>query len=327
MPEEARSANKGHPAIRTRGATKRFGELTAVDSLDLEVDSGEVFGFLGPNGAGKSTLMRMLMGLMKPTEGQVEVLGLCMPEQADALRTRIGYMAQRFSLYQDLTVEENLEFAAEVYGISPHRERVEEALHEFGLQERRKQRPATLSGGWRQRLALAAANIHRPELLVLDEPTAGVDPENRRLFWDKLFLLAARGTTILVSTHYMDEAIRCYRLCMMRRGRKAIEGRPAELSRAMSGRVLRLRLERLDEAAALLRQVPEVSGVAQIGGSLRVLMRPDAPPSQQMLAPLTDRLMEAGLGPVDGSSVEANLEDVFVALTHGEDLRAGEEAA
>lgn len=309
-------------AIRTRGATKRFGELTAVDSLDLDVRAGEVYGFLGPNGAGKSTLMRMLMGLMRPSDGQVEVLGLSMPAQADALRTRIGYMAQRFSLYEDLSVEENLDFAAEVYGIGAHQQRVEEALQEYGLENRRKQRPATLSGGWRQRLALAAANIHRPELLVLDEPTAGVDPENRRRFWDKLFLLAARGTTILVSTHYMDEAIRCYRLCMMRRGRKAIEGRPLELSRAMSGRVLRLRLDRLDEAAALLRQVPELSGVAQIGGSLRVLTRPDAPSSEEMLAPLCDRLNAAGLGPVYGSPVEANLEDVFVALTQGEDLSA-----
>ncbi|HSR69922.1 MAG TPA: ABC transporter ATP-binding protein [Acidobacteriota bacterium] len=315
------------PAIRTRGASKNFGDLLAVDALDLEVKTGEVYGFLGPNGAGKSTLMRMLMGLMRPSSGEIEVLGLRMPDQADALRTRIGYMAQHFSLYEDLTVEENLDFAAEVYGIGKHWERVEESLHEYGLEERRKQRPATLSGGWRQRLALAAANIHQPELLVLDEPTAGVDPENRRHFWDKLFLLAARGTTILVSTHYMDEAIRCYRLCMMRRGRKAIEGRPLELSRAMSGRVLRLRLDRLDEAAALLRQVPELSGVAQIGGSLRVLTRPDAPPCEEMLAPLIDRLSQAGLGPVDGSPVDANLEDIFVALTQGEELMAAAEEA
>ena len=208
----------GSPVIRVEGLSRRFGTLEAVRSMDLLIRRGEVFGFLGPNGAGKSTLIRMLVGLLAPSDGTAEVLGHSLPRESESLRSHIGYMTQRFSLYEDLTVEENLDFAARIFSIrrQKRKARIETILEEYALTERRAQRAATLSGGWKQRLSLAVATVHDPELLVLDEPTAGVDPESRRTFWEKLFELAARGTTILVSTHYMDEAERCHRLCMMK---------------------------------------------------------------------------------------------------------------
>ena len=207
--------------IEAKGVTRRFGRMLAVDAVDLRVYQGEVFGFLGPNGAGKSTLIRMLTGLLSPTAGKVEVLGLEIPRQAETLKPLVGYMTQRFSLYEDLTVLENLQFAAEIFGLAPATrwQRLSAALAEHGLEARSGQRVGSLSGGWKQRLALAVATIHRPPLLILDEPTAGVDPERRREFWEKLFELAAIGTTVLVSTHYMDEAVRCHRLAMLRDGR------------------------------------------------------------------------------------------------------------
>src|SRR5690606_4015087 len=200
-------------AIRARGLSKCFGQLRAVDGVDLTVPRAHVYGFLGPNGSGKSTTLRMLCGLLPPTDGEIEVLGLKIPDQADALRLRIGYMTQKFSLIEELTLRQNLEFLAAVYGLSrtETRTRVDELLGLYHFGDRQRQLAGTLSGGQKQRLALAGAVIHKPELLFLDEPTSAVDPESRRDFWEKLFELADAGTTLLVSTHYMDEAERCHR--------------------------------------------------------------------------------------------------------------------
>jgi len=226
-------------AIRSRGLTKRFGELVAVDHVDLAIPKAQVYGFLGPNGSGKSTTLRMLCGLLTPSEGEVEVLGLRIPEQAEALKRRIGYMTQKFSLYEDLTVLENLQFLAAVHDLprAQAKSRVAEAIERYDLGDRQRQLAGTLSGGQKQRLALAGSVLHRPELLLLDEPTSAVDPESRRDFWASLFELADAGTTLLVSTHYMDEAERCHRLAILERGRLVADGTPQDLIASLPGRV------------------------------------------------------------------------------------------
>ncbi|MEM9555326.1 MAG: ABC transporter ATP-binding protein [Acidobacteriota bacterium] len=313
--------------MTARGVRKHFGSLVAVDGVDLDIGAGEVFGFLGPNGAGKSTLIRMLVGLMRPSAGSIQVLGLDLPRQAEALRPKLGYMTQRFSLYDDLSVRENLEFAAEVFGFAAlaRRARVDETLQTYGLEQRVDQRPATLSGGWRQRLALAVATIHRPPLLLLDEPTAGVDPSTRRLFWARLFEIAADGTTILVSTHYMDEAVRCHRLCLLLRGRRVALGAPGELMDALDGRVLEVRTGRVAAAIDVLEHRPEAASVAQMGDRAHVLLRPEAP-SAHALAPALERLLhEHGFADAAVRPEEASLEDVFVAATGGERLSVDED--
>ncbi|HKJ23356.1 MAG TPA: ABC transporter ATP-binding protein, partial [Myxococcota bacterium] len=236
------SPDDAAPIIETVGLTRRFGERLAVDRVDLAVRPREIFGCLGPNGSGKTTLMRMLMGLLAPSEGRATVLGCELPGDAERLRPSVGYMTQRFSLYEDLTVRENLTFASEVFGLSrgETRARVAETMDDFTLGGYANTRAGDLSGGWKQRVALAAATIHRPHLLVLDEPTAGLDPQSRREFWEKLFALAHGGATIFVSTHYMDEAVRCHRLCLLRDGRVAAIGSPAELCAPLAGRVVNL---------------------------------------------------------------------------------------
>ena len=219
-------------AVRTVGLRKTFGALVAVDRLDLAIPRGQVFGLLGPNGSGKTTTIRMLCGLMQPTEGTATVVGLDVRTDAEMIRTRIGYMSQRYGLYDDLTVGENLRFYATVYGLhgAERARRLEEHLEELGFTERMGQMAGTLSGGWKQRLALACATAHRPEMLFLDEPTAGVDPAARRTFWQIIYRLAQRGTTILVTTHYMDEAERCERLAFLSRGHLIALGTPAEVT-------------------------------------------------------------------------------------------------
>jgi ABC-2 type transport system ATP-binding protein len=315
--------------VEARGVTRRFGSLVAVDGIDLEIERGEVFGFLGPNGAGKSTLIRMLTGLLEPSGGQVRVLGLELPRQVERLRSRIGYMTQRFSLYEDLSVEENLEFVSEVFGLgrSVRRSRIAEALDDHELAARRRQRAGTLSGGWKQRLALAAATIHHPELLFLDEPTAGVDPDRRRAFWEKLFELAAHGTTILVSTHYMDEAVRCHRLGMVRAGKRAALGSPAELTAALEGRVIEVVTDRPEPVIAELRTFDDVASVAQMGDTVHVLVRPDGPPAVRAAALLREVLQGRGVSRVDLKPASPNLEDVFVALALGERFGPGSDDA
>ena len=226
-------------AIRARGLTKRFGQLVAVDHVDLSVPRANVYGFLGPNGSGKTTTIRMLCGLLTPSDGDVEVLGLRVPEQAEELRRRIGYMTQKFSLFEDLTVRENLEFLAAVQDIprAAAGKRIDELVEQYHFADRQKQLAGTMSGGQKQRLALAGAVIQKPELLFLDEPTSAVDPESRRDFWEKLFDLADAGTTILVSTHYMDEAERCHRIAILDRGALVADGTPDELTHALAGRI------------------------------------------------------------------------------------------
>ena len=299
-------------AIRARGLSKRFGTLLAVDGVDLTVPRASVYGFLGPNGSGKSTTIRMLCGLLTPTAGGIEVLGLKIPQQAEALRKRIGYMTQKFALYEDLTVRENLEFLATVQGLArgPRRTRIDELLDAYSLADRAKQLAGTLSGGQKQRLALAAATVHKPELLFLDEPTSAVDPESRRDFWEKLFDRADAGTTILVSTHYMDEAERCHRIAILDTGRLVADGTPAELTRALAGRTVGIRASEPRKAQAALHTAHGVISVAQIGNELRVLTTADDEPGERLQAFLRDRGIEAEVTPI-----EPNLEDVFVSAT------------
>jgi ABC-2 type transport system ATP-binding protein len=219
-------------AVETHGLRKTFGALTAVQSLDLTILRGEVFGLLGPNGSGKTTTIRMLCGLLEPTAGSATVVGHDVGREAEAIRRKIGYMSQRFGLYDDLTVYENLRFYATVYGLhgAEREARLAEHLQELGFTERMGQQAGKLSGGWKQRLALACATSHRPEMLFLDEPTAGVDPAARRNFWQTIYSLAERGTTILVTTHYMDEAERCQRLAFMSRGDLIAVGTPRDVT-------------------------------------------------------------------------------------------------
>ena len=227
-------------AIRALGVSRRFGDFLAVDGLDLCVPKGQIHGFLGPNGCGKSTTLRMLTGLLTPSAGEVEVLGLHIPREAETLRRRIGYMTQKFSLYDELTGWENLEFMGRIHGMggATLAARLHELLATYELAPLARQRAGAMSGGQKQRLALAAAVIHRPALLLLDEPTSAVDPQNRRDFWEKLFDLSEGGTTILVTTHYMDEAERCHQLAIMEAGRVRAQGAPQALMDAMSTRVV-----------------------------------------------------------------------------------------
>jgi ABC-2 type transport system ATP-binding protein len=310
--------------IFAEGLTRWFGSLKAVDNFNLDVGRGEIFGFLGPNGAGKSTLIRMLVGLLAPTHGKAYVLGLSMPEQADKLRAKVGYMTQKFSLYEDLSVEENLEFAAEIFGLNraAKRERIARVIDEFELGERRDQRPATLSGGWKQRLALAVAVVHEPELLFLDEPTAGVDPDSRRMFWDKLFDLAADGTTILVSTHYMDEAVRCHRLCLLRDGQRSALGAPHDLMASLEGRIIEIIARPPDKALNVLLKKPEVASATQMGNRLHILLEPEAPDAEKAALQISNELKKEGFRVKLAEEADPNLEDVFVALIHGETLDA-----
>lgn len=307
-------ANGEGLAIRARGLTKRFGSLVAVDHVDLSVPRANVYGFLGPNGSGKTTTIRMLCGLLTPTDGDAEVLGLRIPEQAEALRRRIGYMTQKFSLFEDLSVRENLEFLAAVQDIprAQAARRIDELVEHYHFADRQKQLAGTMSGGQKQRLALAGAVIHEPELLFLDEPTSAVDPESRRDFWEKLFDLADAGTTILVSTHYMDEAERCHRIAILDRGALVADGTPDELTHALAGRTLEVMAEQPRRAQQVLTGVPGVLSVAQIGNALRVLNERDGDAAGRVRKALADAGIEAEV-------VEShpNLEDVFVSSTRG----------
>jgi ABC-2 type transport system ATP-binding protein len=240
-------------AVETVGLRKTFESLTAVEGLDLRIHRGEVFGLLGPNGSGKTTTIRMLCGLVPPTSGRASVVGFDVASDAESIRENIGYMSQRYGLYDDLTVAENLRFYATVYGVrGPTRAaRLEEHLAKLGLTPRRNQLAGTLSGGWKQRLALACATAHHPAMLFLDEPTAGVDPAARRAFWESIYAMAAEGTTILVTTHYMDEAERCQRLAFLSRGHLIGVGTPGEITAQFGERTIEdvfIQLQRKDEA-------------------------------------------------------------------------------
>ncbi len=314
------SADHPSPAVVAHGLTRSFGSLVAVDRLDLRIEKASVYGFLGPNGSGKTTAIRLLCGLLAPSSGQVEVLGLPMPSGAEKLRTRIGYMTQRFSLFEDLDVRENLDFLAEIYSL-PRRERrprIDQLLERYRLTDRARQRAGTLSGGQKQRLALAAAVLHRPELLFLDEPTSAVDPENRRDFWEALFDLADGGTTILVSTHYMDEAERCHRLAILERGRLVAEGRPRDLMRNIEAQVVEIDTPHPRRSRERISSLEGLLSIAQLGNRLRALFSPDSPEPARRV----EKALEHAATSDDASErssevrlVEASLEDVFVVAT------------
>ncbi|MBS0224905.1 MAG: ABC transporter ATP-binding protein [Proteobacteria bacterium] len=305
--------------MRTRGLTKRFGGLVAVDHVDLDVPRRAVYGFLGPNGSGKSTTIRMLCGLLTPTAGEIEVLGLRIPAQAEQLRRHIGYMTQKFSLFDDLTVRENLEFMAAIQDVPRARikQRVDELIGQYHFADRSNQLAGTMSGGQKQRLALAAAIVHAPELLFLDEPTSAVDPESRRDFWERLFELADAGTTLLVSTHYMDEAERCHGLAILDDGRLVANGSPAQLTSALDGRTLLVGAAQPRQAQHALDGQTGILSVAQIGNSLRVLCESGDDPA----ARVRGLLGAAGIA-ADVVPVHPNLEDVFVSATHARPAQA-----
>lgn len=292
--------------------SKHFGAVRAVDGIDLDVRQGEVYGFLGPNGSGKSTTIRMLCGLLLPTEGEITVLGLKIPAQSELLKRRIGYMTQRFALYEDLTVRENLGFLASIHGLRGRRarRRIDEVVDRYWLSGITRQFAGTLSGGQRQRLSLAGTVLHEPDLLFLDEPTSGVDPQSRREFWDSLFELADRGTTLLVSTHYMDEAERCTRLAILDHGRIAADGAPRELLARLPGRAWLIEARDLRRVQQTLEGTECVLSMAQIGATLRVLSE-DSDAAEPAIRARLDAV-DAG---AELRKVTPNLEDVFVMAT------------
>ncbi len=298
--------------IETHSLSRRFGSLVAVRDVSLSVNKAEIFGVLGPNGAGKSTTIRMLCGILDPSGGSGKVVGFDIATQAERIKERIGYMTQRFSLYEDLTVIENLTFYAGIYGVprARRRARVEQVLEASGLGGRRKQIAGTLSGGWKQRVALASATIHEPPLLFLDEPTAGVDPVSRREFWEQIHRLASDGTTVLLTTHYMDEAERCHRLAFIFRGQLLDVGTPEQIILRRQLRALELETEKPREAAELLRGRPEVDEVAHYGHVLRVTTKGGIDP-----APFARALLEQhGIAIQSASTSRVGVEDAFVSM-------------
>jgi len=293
-------------AIDVREITKRFGGRTVVNRVALQVRRGEIYGFLGPNGSGKTTFLRMLCGLLTPDAGSGRCLGFDLRRESGQIKRRVGYMTQRFSYYEDLTLEENLDFVARIYGVANRRAAVDECLDKLGLRDRRRQLAGELSGGWKQRLALAASLLHHPELLLLDEPTAGVDPKARRDFWDEVHLLATAGITVLVTTHYMDEAERCHRLAYLAYGELLAAGTAAELVRSAGLATWRVRGENTPALGQRLRALPGVEQVVPFGTVLHISGSATA-------------LLEHSLAPLrlDGLAVEpaeTSLEDVFIHL-------------
>ena len=305
------------PAIIANSLTKRFGDFTAVDGINFEVHHGEIFGFLGPNGSGKTTTIRMTLGLMKPTSGEVGVLGMKVDGDTAKIRPRVGYMSQRFSLYNDLTVLQNLNFYGGAYGLknAELQERIQNALEMAGLEGRENAKTKDLSGGWRQRLALSAAILHRPEVLFLDEPTAGVDPVSRRAFWDLLYKLIAEGITVFVTTHYMDEAEHCHRLAFIQRGKIIAYGSPAEIkSEMMRGQVLEIAPSDAVEAVKVLRAAQESGSLpieeVELYGSLVHIVAPDMKKQQRAIE---RELRQADIRIAQADIIEPSLEDVFIS--------------
>ncbi|ENG5982138.1 ABC transporter ATP-binding protein [Vibrio alginolyticus] len=299
-------------AIQAENVVKKFGDFTAINNITLNVPKGSIYGFLGPNGCGKSTTIRVLTGLLSPSEGNVDVLGLEIPKQSELLRLKIGYMTQKFSLYDDLTVQENLEFIGQIFGMETKalKARIEEQLSTYGLDQLRKQRVGGMSGGQKQRLSLAAATMHKPELLFLDEPTSAVDPENRRDFWEQLFDLSDQGTTILVTTHYMDEAERCHRLAIMEAGEIRADGEPEELMAQMGVNIVEVKADNLRELKEKVIRREEVRSAAQLGIRLRILIHQHI---EQPIEWLTQTFSE--LEGCEMNIARPSLEDVFVSVT------------
>jgi ABC-2 type transport system ATP-binding protein len=302
-------------AIVANDISKRFGQVVAVNNLSLRIPTACIYGFLGPNGSGKSTTIRMLTGLLQPTSGTVKVLNYELPRQAEKLRLKIGYMTQKFSLYNDLTVLENLKLVAKIYSLSHHQEkkRVEELLSTYNLIKLKNQMTQGLSGGQKQRLALACAILHEPDLLFLDEPTSAVDPENRRDFWESLFDLCNAGKTILVSTHYMDEAERCHYLAILENGNLRGSDSPEELMRKMQANIIEIGGSGLRLLKEKLLAYPQIISVAQQGIRLRVLIHDDIQNPVDWLKNQLDDLTSREI-----EQVRPSLEDVFVKYTQRE---------
>jgi ABC-2 type transport system ATP-binding protein len=298
--------------IEVLGLTKKFGDFVAVNNVSFGVRRGEIFGFLGPNGAGKTTTIRMLLGLLTPTSGTAKVVGFDVIKEAEAMRKRIGYMSQKFSLYNDLTVEENLNFYGGVYGVRGRKlkERKDYILRMAGLVGRERELTRNLSGGWKQRLALGAAIIHEPEALFLDEPTAGVDPISRRAFWELIYELAEVGTTILVTTHYMDEAEHCQNLVFIQRGNLVAKGSPEEIKvTKMQGEVIEVDCDDAARAIQLLRDLNRFEEVALYGSLIHVVT--DNLPEH--LPFIKKILIEHGVQVNSVERIAPSLEDVFIS--------------
>ncbi len=291
--------------IEVHNLVKRYDGNAVVNDVSMSVARGEITGFLGPNGSGKTTTIRVMCGLLTPDEGEGKVLGFDIRTESLKIKREVGYMTQRFSFYEDLTIEENLTFVARLYGLSPIKEYVRETLDELGLSSRRKQLAGTLSGGWKQRLALAACIMHKPKLLLLDEPTAGVDPKARREFWDEINLLASRGLTVLVSTHYMDEAERCHRIHYISYGKLLASGSVEDVIREAGLTTYVLAGKNIIEAASRLAGMAGVDQVAPFGMSLHVVGQNRA----ALQASVEQVVRETGVASHEG---ETNLEDVFI---------------
>jgi ABC-2 type transport system ATP-binding protein len=293
-------------AIDVRGLNKSFGDKHVVQDVSLAVETGRICGFLGPNGSGKTTTLRLICGLLRPDSGSGTCLDLDILKQSEEIKRQTGYMTQRFSLYEDLSIQENLQFVARVYNLDRRRERVSEALQRLGLEARRGQLAGSLSGGWKQRLALAAATLHEPRLLLLDEPTAGVDPKARRDFWDEIHALSAKGLTVLVSTHYMDEAERCHEIAYIVYGRLIARGTAQSVVAQSHLVTFAVAGEGADGLAEPLRKTKGVLDVAPFGQSLHVT-GVDRPALEAAIAPYRK-------APYDWREVEPTLEDVFIRL-------------
>ncbi len=307
-----REGRANNHAIHVAELTKKFGDFTAVDAVSFAIERGVIFGFLGPNGAGKTTTIRMLLGLLRPTSGEATVLGYDIVKQTNEIKKRIGYMSQRFSLYDDLTVDENLTFYGRTYGVRGKRLRARKdfVLHMAGLEGRERELTRNLSGGWKQRLALGTAIIHEPEMLFLDEPTAGVDPISRRAFWDLLYELAEGGTTIMVTTHYMDEAEHCQELAFIQHGRIVARGSPAVIKESeMRGQVLEIDCDDAALAIPALREMGVFEEVALYGALIHAV----APDMEALKPGIEEALQKAGVGVRTMDVIVPSLEDVFIS--------------
>ncbi|MBW4054684.1 MAG: ABC transporter ATP-binding protein [Proteobacteria bacterium] len=306
--------NGQSPAVVVKDLVKRFGDFIAVDTISLEAHKGEIFGFLGPNGAGKSTTIRMLCGLLRPTSGQAFVYGFDVATQSEQVRQNIGYMSQKFSLYNDLTVIENLIFFAGMYSVkkSDLKDRITWAIDMAGLNGRENSLAGTLAAGWKQRLALGCAVLHRPPILFLDEPTSGVDPISRRQFWEMIHKMAADGVTVFVTTHYMDEAEYCNRLVLIYRGKIVASGSPLELKlKYMAGELLLVECDEVGKALELLQTAPGVDDAAIFGNALHLVV----PKASEAISGVKSYLSEHGVNTTRIEPIRPSLEDVFVSLT------------
>lgn len=296
--------------IDVQGLTKKFGDKTVVDNFDLQVPKGAVYGFLGPNGSGKTTTIRMVCGLLIPNAGSGTALGFDVVSQSTEIKKRVGYMTQKFSLWEDLTIRENLDFVARMYKVNNRKAKVDEALEELGLSARSHQLAGSLSGGWKQRLALAACMLHDPELLLLDEPTAGVDPKARREFWDTIHMLSDKGVTILVSTHYMDEAVQCDYIAYIAYGRKLIDAPSDELVDRVGIHTWRVEGKGLKSLSKKLKNAPGIEDVARFGTALHVT-GVDRDKLKLAIAPYFDDPL------LEWDERNAGLEEAFIHLMTG----------